>query len=237
MTKPLVSFVIRTKNEGRYLERVLKKVFAQTYKKIEVLVIDSGSTDKTLHIVSQFPVKLLHIKPEDFNYSYALNLGIAKVKGDLICIISGHSIPMTNTWLASGVKEFSDNKVAAITGNPSNMPLGNHLPFTFFVTKLFSRRKEFAKGLTNTNSIIRKDLWKIYPFDESLKRGCEDADWALEMLARGYNIIRIPEFAVHHSHFLLGKPGYIQNIWWWRKVNKTLETKKRPSKSFSRLGS
>lgn len=47
-------------------------------------------------------------------------------------------------------------------------------------------------------------MWKLYPFDEELS-GSEDRDWALEMLARGYNIVSDPGFAAYHSHIVLGR--------------------------------
>ena len=74
--KLLVSFVIRTKNEEKLIGKVLKSLWDQTYKNFEVIIVDSGSTDKTLEIVKKFPVKLIEIKPKEYNPSYALNLGI-----------------------------------------------------------------------------------------------------------------------------------------------------------------
>lgn len=96
MKKPKVSFVIRTLNESFWIEKVLKTLLQQDYNNFEIIIIDSGSKDKTVEIVKRFPVKLIQIKPEEFHYSYALNLGISKAKGDYIAIISGYSIPISD---------------------------------------------------------------------------------------------------------------------------------------------
>lgn len=78
---PTVSFVIRTKNEGKFIGKVLGLLQKQTYQNFEIIIVDSGSTDRTLEAVKKFRVKLIKIKPQDFNYSYALNLGISNAKG------------------------------------------------------------------------------------------------------------------------------------------------------------
>lgn len=53
-TKPLVSFVIRTKNEDKFLEKVLRSLYSQSYTNIEIVVVDSGSTDETIKINKKY---------------------------------------------------------------------------------------------------------------------------------------------------------------------------------------
>ncbi len=233
MKKPKVSFVIRTLNEALWIGKVLKTLLQQDFNNFEIIVIDSGSKDKTVEIVKRFPVKLIQIKPEEFHYSYALNLGISKAKGDYIAIISGHSIPISDDWLSKGLENFKDKKVAAVSGHYSSIPIGyisRRLGRLFFAAYQ-KRRKEKSANMTNTNSLIRKDLWKQYPFDEEFS-GCEDYDWASEMLARGYKIIIDPNFSVFHSHFLLGKPGYLERKPRWKKTTVAMDKRKRPRKSY-----
>lgn len=225
--KPIVSIVIRTKNEEKFIGKVLKLLFRQTFKNFEIIIVDSGSTDKTLEIVKKFPVKLIKIKPKDFNFSYALNIGIRKAKGKYVCIISGHSVPITDTWLSDTVKLFKDRKIAAISGYYSSFLLGYINRFVGRISLMsHKRRKNFDPWLTNTNSIIRKDLWKKYPFDEKLE-GSEDYDWAKEMIHRGFNVVKYKPFSVFHSHFLLGRPGYFQMLPKWEKWNAVIDKKKR----------
>ena len=57
-----VSIIIRTKNEERWLEQCLKKIFNQSYSNFEVIIIDNNSKDRTIKKAKKFPVKIFKIK-------------------------------------------------------------------------------------------------------------------------------------------------------------------------------
>ncbi len=233
MTKqnPQVSIVIRTKNESKFVGKVLSLLYKQTFKDFEIIIVDSGSTDKTLEIVNKFPVKVLKILPEKFTFGYALNFGINKARGKYICILSGHSIPISDSWLEDGVKVIKEGGVAGLSGHWNFFILGYYsrilARFTFLLPH-FKWRQDFDPLLTNTNSLISKSHWQEYKFDETLE-GSEDYDWASEMIARGYNIVKYKPFSVFHSHFMLGRPGYFATKPIWTRQVAEIDKKKRPS--------
>ncbi|KKQ25946.1 MAG: Glycosyl transferase family 2 [Candidatus Woesebacteria bacterium GW2011_GWA1_37_8] len=226
MKQPLVSFVIRTKNEQKYIAKVVNLLYSQSYENIEIIVVDSGSKDETIPIVKKLPVKLIQIKPEEFTYGHALNVGIDEAKGKTIGIVSGHSIPINNEWLENGLKHFDNVKVAAVTGPYSENPLGYENQTAYKNDPaLVGRIQHRYKYLTNTNSLIRKSLWNDYKFDEKLAE-CEDYDWAAEMLSRGFDVVKDPKFGVFHCHSLLGRPGYWERIKGWDKITKEIDLKR-----------
>ena len=227
-TNPLVSFVIRTKNEGKFIGKVLDLLQRQTFKNFEIIIVDSGSTDNTLEIVNKFNIKLIKIKQSDFTYGYAINVGIKKSLGKYICILSGHSIPISDTWLADGVKIMSEKNLAGISGYGIIFILGYFSRFLgrIFTLPFYKNRKDSYVWLTNTNSLIKKKYWQKYKFDEELE-SCEDYDWAKEMLVRGYNIAIYKPFSVFHSHFMIGKPGYFASLPMWKKQIIEIDKKKR----------
>lgn len=235
-SNPLISFVIRTKNEEKLIAKVLKSLYHQTYKNIEVIIVDSGSTDKTLTIIKNFPVRLIQIKPKEYNSSYALNLGISKTKGEYIGIVSGHSVPISHKWLANGLSFFKDQKIAGISGNYIENPIGYHSEFLgrLLLKTQRNKKEEFNPWLSNTNSLLRKKCWEEYPFDEKLS-GCEDYDWACEMLVRGYNVVKIPSFSVFHSHPYLGRPSWRKSQPRWDKTCALIDKRLRPRKSYTKI--
>jgi len=95
-----VSIVLRVKNEARMLHDVLQGVERQNYRgDMDVVVVDSGSTDGTLEIARAHNCRIFCIKPEDFSWGYALNLGAEKSTGDFIAYLSGHCVPvMSSGW-------------------------------------------------------------------------------------------------------------------------------------------
>ena len=94
MKNPLVSIIIRTKNEEKWISACLKSVFRQQYKNIEVIIVDNESTDRTVAKAQEFPIKLVTIK--DFFPGKAINDGIRASSGEYIVCLSGHCIPVNN---------------------------------------------------------------------------------------------------------------------------------------------
>jgi len=86
--KPARSIVIRAYNEAQRITRLLDGINRQSMNDLEVILVDSGSTDETVSIVEsykgRFPVKVTHINPEDFTFGRSLNYGIAQAAADLV---------------------------------------------------------------------------------------------------------------------------------------------------------
>ena len=109
-----VSIIIRTKNEERWLEQCLKKIFNQSYSNFEVIIIDNNSKDRTIKKAKKFPVKIFKIK--NFLPGKAINLGVKKSKGKIIVCLSAHCVPVNNNWLQKITSSLKDPKVAGIYG-------------------------------------------------------------------------------------------------------------------------
>jgi glycosyltransferase involved in cell wall biosynthesis len=197
----MISVVIRTKNEERWLRQCLTAVSFQTYRPLEVVLVDNASTDNTLGIAKEFGCHILSIDDCDFTYGRALNRGIAVANGNFIAILSGHCIPLNEKWLACFCAAFQDELVAGVYGRQE--PLPDSDPFdkrdlwtTFGLERRVQTRDIFFH---NANSIIQRRVWTEVPFDEEIS-GVEDRDWAKKVLARGYKIVYEPSASVYHHH-------------------------------------
>jgi len=241
LPKPLVSIIVRTKNEEKLIGKTLEALERQIFKDFEIILVDDHSTDKTLEIVRAFSARLrmtvVPLRIGEFSHPYSENLGASKSKGDFLCFLPGHSLPSSDSWLADGLSNFSDPQVAGVSGGYTEVPVGyfcRRLGALFF--PLWTRvRLTFDPNLSNTGSIIRRDLWRLYPFDERLAE-CEDYDWACEMLARGYNIIKDPRLNTFHSHLLLGqRRNYLSRWGRWAALLSRIRRFQRPRQSYTRL--
>ena len=110
------SIVIRCYNEEQHIGRLLSGIMQQSVKDVDIIVVDSGSTDATVPIASRYPVKILSITPEEFTFGRALNLGCSAARGEFIVIASAHVYPVFDDWLEQLLKPFDDPSVALVYG-------------------------------------------------------------------------------------------------------------------------
>lgn len=195
------SVIIRSKNEERFigslLPRVLEQEFTHPY---EVIVLDSGSQDRTLGIVRSFPVRLEIISGEHFTFGSALNAGAALAQGEMLVFLSAHCLPRERSWLRTLVAPLDSNPlVAASYGRQEPRPGVN--PFEERgLEKAYALRADntVRASFSNANSAVRKCVWQELPFDEQISSG-EDFLWAHQLPAP-YTIQYVHEASVFHSH-------------------------------------
>ncbi len=229
------SIIIRTKNEEKWIGENLKRLSEQTYNNFEIIVVDSGSTDKTLETVESFKnvldIKIFKIKPDDFSYPFALNFGVAQSRAEkYIVLLSGHSLPSSPRWLESGLSNFKSENIMGVYGFVWALPDGSLLEKLIFNKYLCKFRntlkkqlvvKKSAMGVMGfTNAIIRKDLWEKRKFNEAYGLGGEDQEWTAYWLSKGYCAIRDIRFSVYHSHGL-GLKGLIRQFQYWKSLEKS----------------
>ncbi|MEA5533265.1 glycosyltransferase [Crocosphaera sp. XPORK-15E] len=197
-----VSIVIRCYNEEQHIGRLLSGLIQQTAKDLEIIVVDSGSTDSTVSIASRYPIKLLSIKPEEFSFGRALNLGCEAATGEFIVIVSAHVYPEYQDWLEKLIAPFDDPDIALTYGKQRGNETTKYAEQQIFMT-WFPDHKTIVDQThpfcNNANAAIRRSLWKQIPYDESLT-GLEDLDWAKKAIALGYRITYVPEAEIIHVH-------------------------------------
>lgn len=196
--------VIRAKNEARFIGDTLTALFdPEALRPRQVVVVDSGSTDGTLDIVRAFPTTLIEIKPEEFTYGFALNLGVASVDTEVVATLSAHSLPANPDWLRNLIQPFTRPRVAGVYGR--QLPRSNATILELLGMRLTGVLSDRPKLLnrkplfSNANGAFRRSLWLEHPFDEAVG-GAEDIAWVRSMQERGYLIAYQPTAAVYHSH-------------------------------------
>lgn len=84
---PIVSIVIPTYNYAAFLPTAIKSCLDQTYKPIEIIVVDDGSTDNTKDTVKEFSGKIIYLYQENKGVSAARNIGLELAKGDYLTFL------------------------------------------------------------------------------------------------------------------------------------------------------
>ncbi len=110
------SLVIRAFNEERHLPRLLEGIRNQTVRNVELILVDSGSTDATVDIAEKYGVRVVHITPAEFTFGRSLNLGLAAASSPVVVIASAHVYPVYPDWLEKLISPFSDPRIALAYG-------------------------------------------------------------------------------------------------------------------------
>lgn len=107
---PFISFIIPTFNAGKYLRGCLGSIERQNYPKdrIEILVIDGGSRDKTIKIAKEFETKILKNPYRDAESGKSI--GIRYAKGEIICLLDSDNKIVQKEWLREMVKPMVEHK-------------------------------------------------------------------------------------------------------------------------------
>jgi glycosyltransferase involved in cell wall biosynthesis len=196
------SIIIRTYNEEKHLGKVLDAIQSQSFKgEVEIIIVDSGSTDHTLRIANNYNCEVIRIKKENFSFGRSLNYGCNAATGDLLTFISAHCIPTNIFWLSELVKPFSNENIVLSYGcqvgiETSKFSEKQLLKKYFPTTDSIPQEGFFCN---NANSSIRRDKWLIRNFDEELT-GLEDMAWAKYWVLQGHQVAYVASSTVFHIH-------------------------------------
>jgi GT2 family glycosyltransferase len=201
-----VSIVIRTKNQRDFLVQSLPMIWKQeTRWAFEVLIVDSGSPPEVLKWlggeIENRPAKLLRVNPEEFGFSYVLNLGVRQAAGRYVVCLSGDAVPAHPAWLEHLIAPFTNDRVAGVYGRQRPWA-GSHPVERLKLQLRYHEHPELHAHkhiFSNANSAFRKALALQHPFDEALPV-CEDYDWARRVQQQGYLICYEPYAEIYHSH-------------------------------------
>ncbi len=195
------SIVIRAYNEEKHIGRLMKGIKQQTIKDVEIILVDSGSTDATVSIAESFGAKVVRIPPSEFTFGRSLNLGIQAAARELIVIASAHVYPVYPDWLETMLRPFENPQIALVYGKQRGPEFAK-----FSEQQIFhqwypdeSDLNQKTAFCNNANAAIRKTLWEQNPYDEELT-GLEDLAWAKWAKEQGYEIAYIAEAEIIHIH-------------------------------------
>jgi glycosyltransferase involved in cell wall biosynthesis len=93
--QPLISIVMPSYNQGKYIEEAICSILDQGYPMVEIIIIDGGSTDSSVEIIKKYEKYLAYwISEQDTGQSNALNKGFRKARGDLLTWLNSDDVLM-----------------------------------------------------------------------------------------------------------------------------------------------
>ena len=227
-----VSVIIPTYNAGPEFINLLKILRKQEgVKKIEIVIVDSGSKDDTLQIAESFNVKVVKTPTEKFTHSYARNLGAKNATGDYYLFTVQDAFPPNTTWIYDMLQVIINNDVAAVSCAElprENADLfyrllsWNHYKFLGINEndRIFSmpQKPDYISlrknaQLSNLACLINGDIFNQFRYRRDY---AEDLDLGLRLIQAGKKIAFMGSIRVIHSHsrppFYFLKRGFVDNI-------------------------
>jgi len=227
-----ISIIIPTKNAGTGFEHLLKVLRNQKgFKKLEIVIVDSGSTDDTLLIAKAQKAKIINILPEEFSHSYARNLGAENASGDYFFFTVQDALPPTENWLYELLNAYFLNDVSAVSCAEFpredadlfyRMLCWNHYNFLDVngkdkIFKLPSHPDYMSLRqngqLSDLACLISRKTFMEYKYRHNY---AEDLDLGIRLIKDGKKIAFLGSTRIIHSHnrpasyFI--KRGYVDNL-------------------------
>ena len=153
--EPLVSIIIPVFNGEKYINQAIDSAINQTYKNIEIIVVNDGSTDNTEEIVKSYGDKVRYFYKENGGVSSALNLGIKESKGEYISWLSHDDLYKPNK-IERQIKELENIE------NKNNTIL--YSLFDIYNERLGMLNKELMEKIRQDLEILNLDE-KSYSFN------------------------------------------------------------------------
>jgi len=214
----MVSVIIPTLDAESKLERVLLMLRNQTIS-LEIVIIDSSSTDNTKVIAKNHNVKFIKVDKKEFNHGATRNIAARKSKGDVLVFMTQDSLPADKNSVETLTKALNDPMNAASYGRhlchreakpTERFSRGHNYPETFYREFLESERPGTIRDCFFSNvfaAVRRKEFEELGGFPENVIM-FEDMLMAAKLMTKGYRVAYVPEAKVVHSHNLTPKQHF-----------------------------
>jgi rhamnosyltransferase len=190
------SVIVRCKDEEASIERTLTSLRRQTIEP-EIVVVDSGSRDRSVEIARRYCDHLIEIPAESFTFGRSLNIGAEAASAPFHFALSAHCFADRDDWIERSLSHYAHSDVAATNGYHA-YPDGTPLTDVFHQSAEHARLHPFW-GFSNHASSWRATVWQEHPFDDDVA-AAEDREWAIRVTAAGWVIAFDPELIVDMAH-------------------------------------
>ena len=227
-----VSVVIPTKNAGERFRHIVSAIRNQKgFRNLEIVVVDSGSTDGTLEVAKGIGAKIIEILPEEFSHAYARNLGADHSSGEYLLFTVQDALPSSDSWLHELFSAMKSNSVIAVSC--AEFPTSdadlfyraiswNHYKFLEVDgrDRIMSRPAEQDHTSLRKNAqlsdlacLIRRDDFLRYRYETDY---AEDLDLGLRLIRDDHKIAFLSSTRVIHAHnrapYYYLRRGYVDNL-------------------------
>lgn len=215
MNRPLVSVIIPTYNSGRTLEKCLRSIMRQTYRNVEVIIVDRYSSDNTIKIAKKYRTKIYQVK---YERAKAKNTGLKMARGRYVLFIDS-DMELTPTVIDECVNLIGeDEKIGGIV-----IPERSVGAKFWVQVRDFERRMYSGTYIESARFFVRDLAIRVGGFDEDIVF-YEENTLPQKISKFGYKVnARIKAHIIHHEEnfelkrFFFKKYYYSKSAWKFKK--------------------
>lgn len=199
----LVSVIVPSYNQGRFIGATLESILQQDYAQIECIVVDGGSTDETLEVIQTFSdPRLSWVSERDKGQSDALNKGLARINGEIVTYLNSDDLLLPGA-VAFAVQYFEQHPNADLLYGDGHYVDADGKRLTSFKSAPFDLALCVLNGqnLAQPGTFWRRIVTeKIGLFDVGMHYRM-DFDYWLRAALAGFRLEYVPgERAVYRLH-------------------------------------
>ena len=193
---PWVSVIVPSFNHAPYLRECLDSVLSQDYPKIELVVVDDGSSDGSLDILRSYGPGITLLQQHGGRQARARNLGVAAAKGSLLAFLDSDDRYLPGRISAAVAALRASPNVDVVWGDYRLVdPAGGVIAQPRWAPAHADFRRELIAGNPICNATVtlrRSVLAGIGGFDERVPRVCDGAAW-YQLAARGHHFLHLDQ--------------------------------------------
>ena len=196
---PKFSIITVTYNAGKVLEDTIQSVVFQTYRNVEYIIVDGGSTDNTLDVVHKYQERICKVISEPDKGLYdAMNKGIRMATGDYLCFLNAGDELHENETLQKIVYTFTGKELPDVIYGETAIvdEEGHFLHMRRLSTPEHLHWKSFKEGMLVCHQafLTRRELALANPYDLRY-RFSADFDWCIRIMKQSKHL--------HNTHLTL----------------------------------
>lgn len=178
----LVSVVIPCYNYGRFLGEAIESVLAQTYSRVEVVVVDDGSTDDTAAVAQRYADRgVRYVAQKNSGPAAARNVGGRQAKGELIMFLDADD-KLEPTYVEECMAALESDHEAGFAYTQVRL-FGREQLVSHFPT--YSVRRLAVGNYIHASMLMRRAVVERFQYDETMRQGWEDWDFILTLAEHG----------------------------------------------------
>lgn len=199
---PKVSIIIPCYNQGKYVAEAINSALRQTFKDIEIVCVNDGSTDNSVEIIKAFENKYKNFiflnNEENRGVIYSRNFAIKNCNGTYILPLDADDI-IEPTYVEKAVKILDNNPNIGIVYCKAKI-FGNY--DKYWNLKPFNKSDILYENCIFCSALFRKsDFIKIGGYNNNMKYGCEDYDLWLSFIEQGLEVFQINEILFSYRQY------------------------------------